>query len=201
MFPSRNNFAALQAVKECKRILNPLEYAGRVWHILFVLAGYEADVGRRLQEQQIPFYFPRIRCQEQQWGNRKSQAFFPGLLFAALTEGDKRKLAHSIFIDGMKENRTDRQIAMVHADIQFMVIAERLNCFYPFENTKIIPPPPACGIPGYDFVELRGEHGQGYILLLPGDNVDQVFFRFDSIKRKIVFEIQKNLFIPILNLK
>lgn len=188
------------AVAECKKIFCP-GYSGRVWHVLSVLANYEDTVGRRLRNQQVPFYYPRIRTREQQWGLEKSKAFFPGVLFAALDEVDKQNLSGNFFIESIKENRTSRQAAMVDADIKFMILAERLNCFYPFKTVRNIPLPPVGGIPGRDFIELRSENKQGYILLLPKDNMDQVFFRFDSIKRKIGFEIQKNLFLRILHLK
>ena len=188
------------AVAECKKIFCP-GYSGRVWHVLSVLANYEDTVGRRLRNQQVPFYYPRIRTREQQWGLEKSKAFFPGVLFAALDEVDKQNLSGNFFIESIKENRTSRQAAMVDADIKFMILAERLNCFYPFKTVRNIPLPPVGGIPGRDFIELRSENKQGYILLLPKDNMDQVFFRFDSIKRKIGFEIQKNLFLQILHLK
>lgn len=172
----------------------------RIWQTLSVPAGCEESAGRRLQERRIPSYFPRIRCSEQRWGGTDIRVFFPGLIFAAMTEDDRNGLAGSIFIEEMEKNRSGRRPASVQADIQFMAFAEKLNCFCPFRSTETVPPPPSRGIPGCDYAELRGEDGDGYILLLPGRNTDQVFFRFDSVNRKIAFEIPKNLFMTILNL-
>ena len=193
------SFASL-AVAECKKILCP-EYSGRVWHVLSVPVNCEGNVGRQLRGQQIPCYYPRIRTGEQSWLSERSKAFFPGVLFAALNEEDKQKLSRIHFIEKIKENRSSRQAATVDADIEFMVLAERLNCFYSFKAVREIPLPPAGGIPGRDFIEFRNENKCGYILLLPKNDIDQVFFGFDSIKRKICFELQKNLFLQILNLK
>lgn len=196
--PSGDASAVRQAAEECDRIQCPPEHPGRIWRILSVPAGCEETVGRGLLARRIPSYFPRIRCREQRLGVTDVRVFFPGLVFAALTDDDRGELAGSIFIEAADGNLSSRRSAAIRDDLQFMVLAEKLNCFCPFKYTENVPPPPAGGIPGCDFAELRGEHGGGYVLLIPGVDADQVFFRFGSIRRKIAFETHKNLFMRIL---
>lgn len=50
-----------------------------------------------------------------------------------------------------------------------MVFAERLNCFYPFQEVSSTLPSPR-EIPGHDFYEMHAQGG-GYNLLIPGKKV------------------------------
>ena len=82
-----------------------------------------------------------------------------------------------------------------------MVFAERLNCFYPFQEVCSCPPSPK-GVPGLDFCELRGQNG-GYILLIPEKKgpMGNAFFRFDSIPASIEFTLPQSFFVQILNIR
>ena len=82
-----------------------------------------------------------------------------------------------------------------------MVFAERLNCFYPFQEVPSCLPPPQ-GIPGRDFYELRGQGG-GYVLLIPEKkrSTEKVIFRFDSIPANIEFTLPQSFLSKVMNIE
>lgn len=125
---------------------------------------------------------------------------FPGNVFAALTKQDLWNLSNDLFIEEIEPNQPKTRADLIDWDINFMVFAERLNCFYPFREVSSCPPCPN-GIPGLDFSELRGQSG-GYILLIPeqGSSMEKAFFRFDSISACIEFYLPQTFFVQIMQL-
>ena len=85
------------------------------------------------------------------------------------------------FIEEIEKNQPETRADLIDWDISFMVFAEHLNCFYPFQKVPSCPPCPK-GTPGLDFCELRGQNG-GYILLIPEkkNSMENAFSHFYSI--------------------
>ena len=125
---------------------------------------------------------------------------FPGNVFAALTKQDLQDLSNDFFIEKIEKNQPKTRAELIDWDITFMVFAERLNCFYPFQEVSACPPCPQ-GVPGLDFCELHGQNG-GYILLIPEkeSSTEKAFFRFDSIPACIEFHLPQAFFVQIMHL-
>ena len=125
---------------------------------------------------------------------------FPGNVFAALTKQDLQDLSNNFFIEKIEKNQPKTRADLIDWDITFMVFAERLNCFYPFQEVSACPPCPQ-GVPGLDFCELQGQNG-GYILLIPEkeSSTEKAFFRFDSIPACIEFHLPQAFFVQIMQL-
>lgn len=126
---------------------------------------------------------------------------FPGNVFAALTKKDLRELSNEFLVEGIEKNQPKTHADLIDWDIYFMVFAERLNCFYPFQEVSSCLPPPQ-GIPGHDYYELRGQGG-GYVLLIPEKkrSMEKVYFRFDSIPANIEFTLPQALWSQILSIR
>ena len=126
---------------------------------------------------------------------------FPGNVFVALTEQDLGELSNEILVEEIEKNQPKTRADLIDWDIVFMVFAERLNCFYPFQEVSSVFPSPR-GIPGHDFYEMRGQGG-GYILLIPEKKGSMVnaFFRFDSIPANIEFTLPQALWSQILSIR
>ena len=163
----------------------PEKTPDRAWHRLKTVSGTEKTVCGKLQEHNIPCYYPSVRVKSNTLFEQKS-AKFPGNVFAALTKKDLRELSHECLIEEIEKNQSKTQADLIDWDIFFMVFAERLNCFYPFQDVSSCLPPPQ-GIPGRDFYELRVQGG-GYVLLIPGKNI---------LWKKLIFALI--LFRPTLN--
>ena len=126
---------------------------------------------------------------------------FPGNVFAALTKKDLRELSNEFLIEEIEKNQPPKRADLIDWDIYFMVFAERLNCFYPFQEVSSCLPHPQ-GIPGRDFYELRGQGG-GYVLLIPEEkhSMEKVYFRFDSIPANIEFTLPQSFLSKVMNIE
>ena len=184
----------------CKTLQSPQKTPDRTWHRLKTVSGTERTVCKKLQERRIPCYSPSVRVKSNTLFEQKN-AMFPGNVFAALTKKDLRDLSNEFFIEEIEKNQPKTRADLIDWDITFMVFAERLNCFYPFQEVSSCPPCPK-GVPGLDFCELRGQNG-GYILLIPEkeNSTEKAFFRFDSIPANIEFTLPQSFFAQILNIK
>ena len=172
----------------------------RTCHKLKTSSGIERTVCNKLQERGIPCYCPSVRVNSNTIFERKS-SMFPGNVFAAFTKRDLQDLPTEFLIEGIEKNQPKTRADLIDWDITFMVFAERLNCFYPFQEVSSCPPCPQ-GVPGLDFCELRGQNG-GYILLIPEKkgSMEKAFFRFDSIPANIEFTLPQSFFVQIMNIK
>ena len=184
----------------CRSLQSPKKTPDRTWHKLKTAPGIERTVCNKLQERRIPCYSPSVRVKSNTLFEPKN-AMFPGNVFAALTEQDLRDLSNDFFIEEIEKNQPETRANLIDWDITFMVFAERLNCFYPFQKVPSCPPCPK-GTPGLDFCELRGQNG-GYILLIPEkkNSMENAFFRFDSIPANIEFTLPQSFFVKIMNIK
>ena len=162
-------------------------------------SGIERTVCNKLQERGIPCYCPRVRVNSNTIFERKS-SMFPGNVFAAFTKKDLQDLSTEFLIEGIEKNQPKTRADLIDWDIYFMVFAERLNCFYPFQEVFSYLPPPQ-GIPGRDFYELRGQGG-GYVLLIPEEkhSMEKVYFRFDSIPANIEFTLPQSFLSKVMNI-
>ena len=126
---------------------------------------------------------------------------FPGNVFAALTKKDLRELSNEFLIEEIEKNQSKTRADLIDWDIYFMVFAERLNCFYPFQEVSSCLPPPQ-GIPGHDYYELRGQGG-GYVLLIPEKkrSMEKVYFRSDSIPANIEFTLPQSFLSKVMNIE
>ena len=189
-----------RAMELCKSLHCPSKSSDRIWHRLKTVPNTEKIVCNKLQERKIPCYSPSVRVKSNDVSEQKS-VMFPGNVFAALTEQDLRDLSNDFFIEEIEKNQPETRADLIDWDITFMVFAERLNCFYPFQKVPSCPPCPK-GTPGLDFCELRGQNG-GYILLIPEkkNSMENAFFRFDSIPANIEFTLPQSFFVKIMNIK
>ena len=126
---------------------------------------------------------------------------FPGNVFAALTKNDEKVLSGEFIVEEITNDPRKKQNDLIEWELNFMVFAERLNCFYPFRKVDTCHPFPN-GINGIDFVEIRGQEF-GYILAIPGKKnaVENIFFHFDSISANIGFTLPQPFFVEMLNLR
>ena len=184
----------------CRTLHVPQKTSDRTWHKLKTSSGIERTVCSKLQERRIPCYCPSVRVNSNTLFEHNS-SMFPGNVFAALTKNDLRDLSNEFLIEEIEKNQPETQADLIDWDITFMVFAERLNCFYPFQEVSSCPPCPK-GVPGLDFCELRGQNG-GYILLIPEKkgSMENAFFRFDSIPANIEFTLPQSFFVKIMNIK
>jgi hypothetical protein len=189
-----------RAIELCRSLQCPEKTPDRAWHRLKTVSGTEKTVCGKLQERKIPCYYPSVRVKSNTLFEHKT-AMFPGNVFAALTKKDLRDLSNEFFIEGIEENQPKTRADLIDWDIVFMVFAERLNCFYPFQEVSSGFPSPR-GIPGHDFYEMRGQGGE-YILLIPEKNgsIVNAFFRFDSIPANIEFTLPQALWSQILSIR
>ena len=142
-----------RAIELCRSLQCPQKTPDRTWHRLKTVSGTEKNVCGKLQERRIPCYSPSVRVKSNTVLEQKS-AMFPGNVFAALTKKDVRELSNEFLIDEIEKNQPKTKADLIDWDIYFMVFAERLNCFYPFQEVSSCLPPPH-GIPGHDYYELR----------------------------------------------
>ena len=184
----------------CRSLQSPKKTPDRTWHKLKTAPGIERTVCNKLQERRIPCYSPSVRVKSNTLFEPKN-AMFPGNVFAALTKNDLRDLSNEFFVEEIEKNQPKTRADLIDWDITFMVFAERLNCFYPFQEVPSCLPSPQ-GVPGHDFYEMRGQSG-GYILLIPEKkgSMEKVFFRFDSIPANIEFTLPQSFFVQILNVR
>ena len=164
-----------------------------------MFSGTERTVCNKLQERKIQCYSPSVRIKSNTVLEQKN-VMFPGNVFAALAEQDLRDLSNDFFIEEIEKNQPETRADLIDWDIAFMVFAERLNCFYPFQEVSSCLPPPQ-GIPGRDFYELRGQGG-GYVLLIPEEkhSMEKVYFRFDSIPANIEFTLPQSFLSKVMNI-
>ena len=184
----------------CRSLQCPQKTPDRTWHKLRTAPGIEKTVCNKLQERRIPCYSPNVRVNSNTLFEHKS-AMFPGNVFAALTKKDLRELSNEFLIEEIEKNQSKTRADLIDWDIYFMVFAERLNCFYPFQKVCSCPPCPK-GVPGLDFCELRGQNG-GYILLIPEKKgpMGNAFFRFDSIPANIEFTLPQSFLSKVMNIE
>lgn len=184
----------------CKSLHCPSKSSDRTWHRLKTVSGTEKVVCNKLQERRIPCYTPSVRVRSNDVLEQQS-AMFPGNVFAALTKKDLGELSNEFLIEEIEKDQPETRANLIDWDIVFMVFAERLNCFYPFQEVSSSLPSPR-GIPGHDFYEMHGQGG-GYILLIPEKNgsMVNVFFRFDSIPANIEFTLPQSLWSQILSIR
>lgn len=189
-----------QAMELCRSLQCPEKTPDRTWHRLKTVSGIEKALCNKLQECKIPCYCPSVRVKSNDVLEQKS-VMFPGTVFAALTNKDLRDLSNEYLITEIEKNQPKTRADLIDWDIVFMVIAERLNCFYPFQEVSSGLPSPQ-GDPGHDFYELRGQGG-GYILLIPEKkgSKENVFFRFDSIPVNIEFLLPQSFLSQIMSIR
>ena len=184
----------------CRSLRCPEKTPDRIWHRLKTVSGTEKTVCGKLQGRKIPCYYPSVRVKSNTLLKRES-AMFPGNIFAALTKQDLRDLSNEFLIEEIEKNLSKTQEDLIDWDIFFMVFAERVNCFYPFQEVPSCLPPPQ-GIPGQDFYELRGQSG-GYVLLIPEKkhSMEKVTFRFDSIPANIEFTLPQSFLSRVMSIE
>ena len=189
-----------QAIELCRSLQCPKKTPDRAWHRLKTVSGTEKTVCGKLQERNIPCYYPSVRVKSNTLFEHKT-AMCPGNVFAALTKKDLRELSNEFYIEEIEKNQSKTRADLIDWDIYFMVFAERLNCFYPFQEVPSGLPPPH-GIPGRDFYELRGQGG-GYVLLIPEEkhSMEKVYFRFDSIPANIEFTLPQSFLSKVMNIE
>lgn len=189
-----------KAIELCRSLQCPEKTPDRTWHRLKTVSGTEKTVCGKLQERNIPCYYPSVRVKSTSLFEQKN-AMFPGNVFAALTKKDLRELSNEFLIEEIEKNQPKTRADLIDWDIYFMVFAERLNCFYPFQEVSSCLPPPQ-GIPGRDFYELRGQGG-GYVLLIPEEkhSMEKVYFRFDSIPANIEFTLPQSFLSMVMNIE
>lgn len=189
-----------RAMELCRSLQCPEKTPDRTWHRLKTVSGTEKVVCNKLQERRIPCYTPSVRVRSNDVLEQKS-VMFPGNVFAALTKKDLGELSNEFLIEEIEKNQPKTRADLIDWDIVFMVFAERLNCFYPFQDVSSGFPSPQ-GIPGHDFYEMRGQGG-GYILLIPEKNgsMVNVFFRFDSIPASIEFTLPQSFLSKVMNIE
>ena len=129
-FPSQTQD---QAIELCRSLQCPEKTPDRAWHRLKTVPGTERTVGNKLQERHIPCYSPSVRVKSNTTLEQKT-AMFPGNVFAALTKQDLQDLSNDLFIEEIEKNQPKTRADLIDWDIYFMVFAERLNCFYPFQE-------------------------------------------------------------------
>ena len=184
----------------CRSLQCTQKTPDRTWHKLKTAPGIERTVCNKLQERSIPCYSPNVRVKSNDVLKQKS-VMFPGNVFVALTEQDLGELSNEFLVEEIEKNQPKTRADLIDWDIVFMVFAERLNCFYPFQEVSSVFPSPR-GIPGHDFYEMRGQGG-GYILLIPEKKGSMVnaFFRFDSIPANIEFTLPQALWSQVLSIR
>ncbi len=184
----------------CKSLQCPKKTTDRIWHRLKTVSGAEETLCNKLQLLHIPCYYPRTRIRSKTEFD-SSSSMFPGNVFAALTKNDEKVLSGEFIIEEMTNDPRKKQNDLIEWELNFMVFAERLNCFYPFRKVDTCPPCPN-GINGIDFVEIQGQEF-GYILAIPEKKnaVENVFFHFDSISANIGFTLPQPFFVEMLNLR
>ena len=184
----------------CRSLQSPKKTPDRTWHKLKTAPGIERTVCNKLQERRIPCYSPSVRVKSNTLFEPKN-AMFPGNVFAALTKKDLGELSNEFLIEEIEKNQSKTRADLIDWDIYFMVFAERLNCFYPFQEVSSSLPSPR-GVPGHDFYEMHGQGG-GYVLLIPekDHSMVNVFFRFDSISANIEFTLPQSLWSQILSIR
>ena len=189
-----------QAIELCRNLQCPEKTPDRAWHRLKTVFGTEKTVCGKLQERNIPCYYPSVRVKSNAIFEQKT-TMFPGNVFAALTKKDLRELSNEFLIEEIEKNQPKTRADLIDWDIYFMVFAERLNCFYPFQEVSSCLPPPQ-GIPGHDFYELRGQGG-GYVLLIPEKkhSTEKVYFRFDSIPANTEFTLPQSFLSKVMNIE
>ena len=189
-----------RAMELCKSLHCPSKSSDRTWHRLKTVSGTEKVVCNKLQERRIPCYTPSVRVRSNDVLKQQS-VMFPGNVFAALTKKDLGELSNEFLIEEIEKDQPETRANLIDWDIVFMVFAERLNCFYPFQEVSSSLPSPR-GIPGHDFYEMHGQGG-GYILLIPEKkgSIVNAFFRFDSIPANIEFSLPQALWSQILSIR
>ena len=184
----------------CRKLHHPRKSPDRTWCRLKTVPGTEKTLYQKLHQKSIPCYYPLIRMKSETEFNSDS-SMFPGNVFAALTENDAKALSSEFLVDEIVKGQSSTSDNLIDSELNYMVFAERLNCFYPFKKVKTCPACPK-GINGIDFVEIC-DKDSGYILAIPQKNnsMENVYFRFASVSANIEFALPQPFFVEMLNLK
>lgn len=183
----------------CRSLKCPRKTSDRIWYRLKTAPGAEKALCQKLLLRNVPCYYPKVRVKSKsEFG---SELMFPGYVFAALTENDTKDVSREFLVEDTVKYLSDTHTDLIDSELNFMVFAERLNCFYPFRQVETCPTCPA-GVNGIDYVEIC-DKDSGYILAIPQkrNSNQNVYFRFDSIPANIEFTLPQPFFVEILNLK
>ena len=120
------------AMKLCRSLQCPEKTPDRTWHKLKTASGVERTVCNKLQDRGIPCYCPSVRVKSNDVLKQKS-VMFPGNVFVALTEQDLGELSNEFLVEEIEKNQPKTRADLIDWVIVFMVFAELLNCFYPFQ--------------------------------------------------------------------
>ena len=189
-----------KTIDYCRKLQTPQKTPDRTWYRLKTIPGIENSLCQKLRQNSIPCYYPQVRVKSETEFSSNS-SMFPGNVFAALTENDAKTLSAEFLVEEIVKGQSSAQEGFIDSELNYMVFAERLNCFYPFKKVKSCPACPK-GINGIDYIEIS-DKDSGYILAIPQKRktMEKVYFRFDSVSANIEFALPQTFFVEMLNLK